>query len=39
MQVSDACLKNRVGLETDRVLVTLGFQELIASERRTFQSR
>ena len=32
-QVSDACLKNRVGLETDRVLVTLGFQELIEVRR------
>ena len=32
-QVSDACLKNRVGHETDRVLVTLGFQELIEVRR------
>ena len=28
-QVSDACLKNRVGLETDGVFVVFGFQELI----------
>jgi hypothetical protein len=27
-QVSDACLKNRVGLETDGVFVVFGFQEL-----------
>ena len=27
-QVSDACLKNRVGLETDGVLVGIGFHEL-----------
>jgi len=28
-QMGDALLKNRVGLETDGVLLALGFQELI----------
>ena len=28
-QMDDAFLKNRVGLETDGVLVALGFQELL----------
>ena len=32
-QVSDACLKKRVGLETDGIFVTLGFQELIEVRR------
>ena len=37
-QMDDAFLKNRVGLETDGVLVALGFQELIVSVRGLYES-